>query len=36
VPEQIVRSTVKTLIEIGDIKPEAAATRFIDLSYLPQ
>jgi ABC-type nitrate/sulfonate/bicarbonate transport system substrate-binding protein len=36
VPEQIVQSTVKTLVEIGDIKPEAAATRFIDQSYLPQ
>ena len=36
VPEQIVRSTVKTLIELGDIKPDAASKNFVDLSYLPK
>lgn len=36
VPERIVQSTVKTLIEIGDIKPDAASKTYIDLSYLPR
>jgi ABC-type nitrate/sulfonate/bicarbonate transport system substrate-binding protein len=36
IPEQIVQSTVKTLIELGDIKPDAAAKTYADLSYLPK
>jgi len=28
--------TVKTLIEIGDIKPDAAMARYVDLTYLPR
>jgi NitT/TauT family transport system substrate-binding protein len=36
VPEEIVRTTVKTLIELGDVKPEAATIKFADLSYLPR
>ena len=36
VPEQIVQSTVKTLIEIGDIKPDSAGKTYLDLSYLPK
>jgi ABC-type nitrate/sulfonate/bicarbonate transport system substrate-binding protein len=36
IPDEIVRATVKTLIEIGDIKPEAAARTYVDLSYLPR
>jgi ABC-type nitrate/sulfonate/bicarbonate transport system substrate-binding protein len=35
VPEEIVRTTVKTLVELGDVKPEAATAKFADLSYLP-
>jgi len=31
-----VRTTVKTLIELGDIKPEAAGRTYVDLSYLPR
>jgi NitT/TauT family transport system substrate-binding protein len=36
IPDQIVRSTVKTLIELGDIKPDAATAKYVDLSYLPR
>ena len=36
IPDEIVRTTVKTLIELGDIKPEAAARTYVDLSYLPR
>jgi NitT/TauT family transport system substrate-binding protein len=36
VPDEIIRSTVKTLIELGDIKPEAAAAKFVDSTYLPR
>jgi hypothetical protein len=35
VPEEILRTTVKTLVELGDVKPEAATAKFADLSYLP-
>ena len=36
VPDEIIRSTVKTLIELGDIKPDAAAVKFVDSTYLPR
>src|SRR6185312_15009309 len=36
IPDEIVRTTVKTLIELGDVKPDAAAVKFTDLSYLPR
>ena len=36
VPDEIIRSTVKTLIELGDIKPDAAAIKFVDSTYLPR
>jgi ABC-type nitrate/sulfonate/bicarbonate transport system substrate-binding protein len=36
IPDEIIRSTVKTLIELGDIKPEAATAKYVDLSYLPR
>jgi ABC-type nitrate/sulfonate/bicarbonate transport system substrate-binding protein len=36
VPDQIIASTVKTLIELGDIKPDAATTKYVDLTYLPR
>jgi NitT/TauT family transport system substrate-binding protein len=36
VPDEIIRSTVKTLIELGDIKPDAAAAKYVDLAYLPR
>jgi NitT/TauT family transport system substrate-binding protein len=36
IPDEIIRSTVKTLIELGDIKPEAASARYVDGSYLPR
>jgi ABC-type nitrate/sulfonate/bicarbonate transport system substrate-binding protein len=36
VPDQIIHGTVKTLIELGDIKPESATARYVDLTYLPR
>jgi hypothetical protein len=36
VPDQIIQGTVKTLIELGDIKPDAATARYVDLTYLPR
>ena len=36
VPGQIIEGTVKTLIELGDIKAEAATAKYVDLSYLPR
>ena len=36
VPDEIIRSTVRTLIELGDIKPEAATAKYVDLSFLPR
>jgi ABC-type nitrate/sulfonate/bicarbonate transport system substrate-binding protein len=36
IPDEIIRSTVKTLIELGDIKPDAATAKYVDLSYLPR
>ena len=36
VPDEIIRSTVKTLIELGDIKPDAATAKYVDLGYLPR
>jgi ABC-type nitrate/sulfonate/bicarbonate transport system substrate-binding protein len=35
IPDAIVRTTAKTLVELGDIKPEATAMAYTDLSYLP-
>jgi NitT/TauT family transport system substrate-binding protein len=36
VPEVIVQTTVKTLIEIGDLKPGAPRRKLTDLGYLPK
>ena len=36
IPDEIIRSTVKTLIELGDIKPDAVNAKYVDLSYLPR
>ena len=36
IPNEIIPTTVKTLIELGDVKPGAEKTKFIDLSYLPR
>ena len=36
IPDEIIRSTVKTLIELGDIKPEAATAKYVEASYLPR
>ncbi len=36
IPDEIIRSTVKTLIELGDIKPEAATAKYVDAGYLPR
>jgi len=36
VPERIAQGTLKTLIELGDIKPDAAAKTDIDLCYRPK
>ena len=36
IPEEIITGTVKTLIEIGDIKPTATSVKYVDLSYLPR
>ena len=36
VPDEIIRSTVKTLTELGDIKPDAVSAKYVDLSYLPR
>ena len=36
VPDQIIAGTVKTLIELGDIKPDAATAKYVDLAYLPR
>jgi len=36
IPDEIVSGTVKTLIELGDIKPDAERTRFADRSFLPR
>ena len=36
IPDEIIRGTVKTLIELGDIKPEAATAKYVDMSYLPR
>ncbi len=36
IPDPIVKGTVKTLIELGDIKPAAAQARYVDTSYLPR
>ena len=36
IPDEIIRSTVKTLIELGDIKPDAATAKYVDLGYLPR
>jgi ABC-type nitrate/sulfonate/bicarbonate transport system substrate-binding protein len=35
IPDEIISTTVKTLIDLGDIKPEAVTTRYVDRSYLP-
>jgi hypothetical protein len=36
IPDEIITGTVKTLIEIGDIKPTATTAKYVDLSYLPR
>jgi ABC-type nitrate/sulfonate/bicarbonate transport system substrate-binding protein len=36
IPEEIVRTTARTLVELGDIKAEATSMKFTDLSYLPR
>ena len=36
VPDEIIRGTVKTLIELGDIKPEATTAKYVDVGYLPR
>jgi hypothetical protein len=36
IPSEIIPTTVKTLIELGDVKPGAEKMKFIDLSYLPR
>jgi ABC-type nitrate/sulfonate/bicarbonate transport system substrate-binding protein len=36
IPADIIPTTVKTLIELGDIKPDAVNTKYVDLSYLPR
>jgi len=35
IPADIIPTTVKTLIELGDIKPDAINAKYVDLSYLP-
>ena len=36
IPAEIVPTTVKTLIELGDIKPDSTGKTYADLSYLPR
>ena len=36
IPEAIVRTTARTLVELGDIKAESTSMKFTDLSYLPR
>jgi ABC-type nitrate/sulfonate/bicarbonate transport system substrate-binding protein len=36
IPPAIVPTTVKTLIDLGDIKPDAAGKTYVDASYLPK
>ena len=36
IPDEIITGTVKTLIEIGDIKPAATSAKYVDLNYLPR
>jgi ABC-type nitrate/sulfonate/bicarbonate transport system substrate-binding protein len=36
IPSEIVPTTVKTLIELGDIKPDSAGKTYADLTYLPR
>ena len=36
IPDQIISGTVKTLADLGDIKPDAVTTRYFDGSYLPR
>ena len=36
IPDEIVTSTVTTLIELGDVKPNATTMKYVDLSYLPR
>jgi len=36
IPDEIIRTTAAALIELGDIKPEAASTKYTDLGYLPR
>ena len=36
IPEEIVRTTSRTLVELGDIKPESTSMKFTDLGYLPR
>ena len=36
IPDEIVQTTVRTLIDLGDIKPDAATKKYTELSYLPR
>jgi ABC-type nitrate/sulfonate/bicarbonate transport system substrate-binding protein len=36
IPEEVVRTTARTLVELGDIKAETTSMKFTDLSYLPR
>lgn len=36
IPEEIVRTTARTLVELGDIKAPSTSMKFTDLSYLPR
>lgn len=35
IPDAIIPTTAKTLVELGDIKPETTRMKYVDLSYLP-
>jgi ABC-type nitrate/sulfonate/bicarbonate transport system substrate-binding protein len=36
IPDAIIKTTVKALIELGDIKPDAVNAKYVDGSYLPK
>src|SRR5262249_23206754 len=36
IPDEIIRTTATTLVELGDIKPEATSIKYTDLGYLPR
>lgn len=35
IPDEIISGTLKTLVDLGDIKPDAVTTRYFDDRYLP-